>query len=72
MKYASNKSNISDKMTTGEARKLEKIANESMEYARKAVAKSNELYTLLSLMEAREGKVRRFISARTLFKRLKI
>ena len=59
-------------MTTKEVRKLEKIADESMRYARKAVAKSEEFYTVLSLMEAKAGKVKQFTSASALFKRLKI
>lgn len=59
-------------MTTRELKSLEKIANESMKYARKAMAKSNEMYTILSLMEAKAGKVRSFKSVDEAFKRLKI
>ena len=43
-----------------------------MKYAKKALAKSDEFYTLLSLMEAKAGKVRRFKSVDEAFKRLKI
>jgi len=59
-------------MTTKEIRKIEKMANESLKYARRSLAKSNELQVILSLMEAKAGKVKRFTSASSLFKRLKI
>ena len=59
-------------MTTKEIKKIEKMASESAKYARKAMAKSNELYAVLSVLEAKSGKVKRFTSASSLFKRLKV
>jgi len=59
-------------MTAKEAKKLEKIANESMRYAKKAIAKSNEVHVLLSLMEAKAGRIKEFKSTSALFRRLKI
>ncbi len=59
-------------MTTKEIKKIEKMASESAKYARKVMAKSNELYAVLSLLEAKSGKVKRFTSASSLFKRLKV
>lgn len=68
----SNVSMMNINMTTKEARQIEKIANESIRYAKKAIAKSNEVYTLLSLMEAKAGKGRSFKSVDEYFKRLKL
>ena len=59
-------------MTTKEVKKIEKIAQEGIRYAKKSIAKSNEVYTLLSLMEAKTGKKRQFSSADALFRRLRI
>lgn len=59
-------------MITEQVKKLEKIASESIKYARRSLAKSNELQVILSLMEAKAGKVKRFNTASALFKRLKI
>jgi len=72
MDFPSKESMIGINMTTKQAKKLERIANESMKYARKALAKSNEIHAILSLMEAKAGKVKSFTSAAALFKRLKI
>lgn len=59
-------------MTTAQVKKLEKMANVSLTYARRALAKNNEIQAILSLMEAKTGKVKSFSSASSLFKRLKI
>ena len=59
-------------MTTKELRKLEKIATESMKYAKKAIAKSNDLYTLLSLIEAKAGRGKNYSSVNEAFRKLKI
>ena len=67
-----NESIIRLNMTIKEAKKLEKIANESMRYARKAITKSNEVHAILSLMEAKMGKVKQYSSVDEIFKKLKI
>ena len=59
-------------MTTKEIRKIEKMANESLKYAHRSLAKSNEVQTILSLLEAKSGKVKRFTSVNAAFKKLKI
>ena len=59
-------------MTTGQIKKIEKMAQESATYARKSLAKSDELYTLLSLLEAKAGHVSRHSSVDGLFRKLKI
>lgn len=51
---------------------MEKMADESAKYARKSLAKSDELYALLSLLEAKSGKVHRYASIDDLFRKLKI
>ncbi len=53
-------------------KKIEKMADESARYARKSLAKSDELYALLSLLEAKSGKVHRHASIDDLFRKLKI
>ncbi len=59
-------------MTTIELQKIEKIAAESAAFARRALSKSNELEAYLSLLEYRAGKVRKYKSVNTLFKKLKL
>lgn len=59
-------------MTTSQIKKMEKIAKESAVYARKSLAKSDELYAVLSLLEAKMGKVRRYASVEDIFRKLKI
>lgn len=59
-------------MTTSQIKKIEKIAKESASYARKSLAKSDELYALLSLLEAKAGKVHRYASVEDVFRKLKI
>ena len=59
-------------MTTSQIKKMEKIAEESAIYARKSLAKSDELYALVSLFEANAGKVYRYASVEDVFRKLKI
>jgi len=59
-------------MTTAQIKKAEKIASESMRYARKALQKTDELEAYLSMLEYKSGKVRKYRSVGELFKRLKI
>lgn len=59
-------------MTAVELQKIEKIAAQSENFARKALRKSNELTAYLSLLEYRAGKVTRHKSVKALFKKLKL
>ena len=59
-------------MTVSQIKKIEKIAQESAVYARKSLAKSDELYVLLSLLDAKAGNVNRHSSVDGLFRKLKI
>jgi hypothetical protein len=59
-------------MTTADTKRIEKIARQSAELARKSLQKSDELETYLSLLEYRAGKVRRHKSVRDLFRKLKL
>ena len=46
-------------MTTADAKRIERIARESADLARKSLRKSNELKAYLSVLEYRAGKIRR-------------
>ncbi|MHB8913735.1 MAG: hypothetical protein ACYC4I_01860 [Minisyncoccota bacterium] len=59
-------------MTTLELKKIEKMAAESMMYARKSLQKSDEIEAYLSLLEYKAGKVNKHRSVDELFKKLKI
>jgi len=59
-------------MTTKEIKRLEKLANESTQHAKKAIAKSNEMHALLSLLEYKLGRKKTITSVDALFRRLKI
>lgn len=59
-------------MTITQTKRIEKIVEESARYARKALAKSAELYAFLSLLEAKAGKVKHYSSVDEIFKKLKI
>ena len=56
-------------MTTKQIKKIEKIANQSLVYAKKAIKKSNELYAALSLIEFKTGKKNRYSSIDDLFEK---
>lgn len=59
-------------MAINQMKKIEKIAEDSAKYARKSLAKSDELYALLSLVEAKAGKMNRYASVNDIFRKLKI
>lgn len=59
-------------MTTKEIQKIEKIANESLKYANKAIKKSEELQSVLSLMEYKTGKKNKYSSVDSIFRNIKI
>ena len=63
---------IESNMTTAQTKRLEKMASESMRYARRAIVKSNEMQAILSLMEAKAGKVKQYSSVDDIFRKLKI
>ncbi len=58
-------------MTTVEIKRAEKIASESMRYARKALQKSNELQTYLSMLEYKAGKTKTYPSVQAIIRAAK-
>lgn len=48
-------------MTTKQIKKIEKMASQSLVYAKKAIKKSNELFTVLSLIEYKTGKKKQIL-----------
>ena len=59
-------------MTTSDTRRIEWIARESADLARKSLRKSNGLEAYLSVLEYRAGKTRRHKSVPDLFRKLKL
>jgi len=59
-------------MTNLQIKKIERIARESSIFAKKALRKSNELQTFLSLIEYKSGKTRSHNSVDELFRKLRI
>lgn len=59
-------------MTIKQIQKIEKIANQSVKYARQAIEKSEELQGLLSLMDYKQGRKNKYLSIDRLFKKIKI
>ncbi len=59
-------------MTTKQIKKIEKMASESLKYANKAIKKSEELQSILSLMEYSMGKKNEHSSVDNIFKKMKI
>jgi hypothetical protein len=59
-------------MTTQQIKRIEKIAEQSLKYAKQAIKKSDELHALLSLMQYKAGKKKEYSSVNALFKKLKI
>lgn len=57
-------------MTTKQIQKIEKIASESQRYASKAMKKSEELQSVLSLMEYKMGKKNKHSSVASIFKKV--
>ena len=58
-------------MTTADTKRIEKIARESADLARKSLKKSNELEAYLGLLDYRAGKVREIKSVRNFFRSLR-
>lgn len=58
-------------MTNTQIKKIEKMARESSEFARKALKKSDELQAFLSLLECKSGKVNSYQSVDQLFRKMK-
>ena len=52
--------------------KIERMANESLEYANRAIKKSEELHGFLSLIEYKKGRKNKYSSIDSIFKKLKI
>ena len=53
-------------------KRIEKLAEASVVYARRSLAKSDELHALLSLLEAKAGEVHRYASVEDMFRKLKL
>jgi hypothetical protein len=58
-------------MTIADTKRIEKIARESADLARKSLQKSNELEAYLGLLDYRAGKVREIKSVRDYFRSLR-
>jgi hypothetical protein len=58
-------------MTAADTERIERIARESAELARKSLKKSNELEAYLGLLDYRAGKVREIKSVRNFFRSLR-
>lgn len=59
-------------MTTKQIQKIEKMASESLKYAAQAIKKTEELQSILSLMEYKMGKKNEYSSVGRIFKKIKI
>lgn len=59
-------------MTTKQIQKIEKMVNESLKYADRAIKKSEELQSFLSLIEYKQGRKNKYSSVDSIFKKLKI
>lgn len=59
-------------MSPIEFKKINKIANESIGFARKSMQRANELRVYLSLLDYKFGKTNTYKSVRDIFKKLKI
>jgi hypothetical protein len=59
-------------MSESEIKKVNKIANESINFAKKAMKGANELQAYLSLLDFKVGKTNSYKSVKDLFKKLKI
>jgi len=58
-------------MTTKQIQKIEKMASESLKYATRAIKKSEELQSVLSLIEYKMGKKKEYSSVDDIFKKIK-
>lgn len=59
-------------MSEMEIKKINKIAIDSVNYAKKAMLRANELQTYLSLIDYKFGKTNSYKSVKEIFKKLKI
>ena len=59
-------------MSEVEIKKINKIATDSVNYAKKAMLRANELQTHLSLLDYKFGKTNSYQSVKDIFKKLKI
>ena len=59
-------------MDVKQIQRIEKLAEESVNHARLAVKKSEELQAILSLLEYRRGEKKSYPSVNHLFKKLKL
>lgn len=59
-------------MSVKEIQKIEKIAKDSLLYARQAIKKSEELHAYLSLLEYKSGRKKIYASVDSIFKKLSI
>lgn len=59
-------------MTTAQIKRLEKLATESMQYARKAMQKSEAFEAYASYLDYKAGKVKKYRSINDLFKKLRL
>jgi len=58
-------------MTATQLKKLERLANESARYAKKALAKSREFELYASVLEYKAGKVKEYPSVAAMFRAAK-
>lgn len=59
-------------MSEMEIKKINKIAADSVNYAKKAMLRANELQAYLSLLDFKSGKTNSYRSVKDIFKKLKI
>ena len=59
-------------MSEAEIKKINKIANTSIDFAKKAMKGANELQAYLSLLDYKIGKTNSYKSVGELFRKLKI
>ncbi|MEK9185472.1 MAG: hypothetical protein AAB863_01730 [Patescibacteria group bacterium] len=59
-------------MSPIEFKKIYKMADESIDFARKSMQRANDLRVYLSLLDYKFGKTNTYKSVRNIFKKLKI
>ncbi len=59
-------------MSDAEIKKINKIASDSISFAKKAMQRANELQAYLSLLDYKFGKTNSYKSVKEIFKKLKI
>ena len=58
-------------MTIKQLQKIEKMANESMKYARQAIKKNEQLQSFLSVIEYKKGIKNEYSSVDDIFRKIK-